>query len=123
MNRATRAVLVSDGRAEESHHAVPRVLVDRAFEPVDLRGDGLEAPVHDLVDVLGVAPLGQARESRDIGEKDGDLAALAFDRRTRLEHLVGEVLGRVGLRSSKTGVSGRCADRTCALRAELRSSG
>ena len=52
---APRAVLMRDGRAEEGHHAVARVLVDRAFESVDLGGDGLEAPVHDLVNLLGTA--------------------------------------------------------------------
>ena len=96
MDGAARAVLVRDGRAEERHHAVARVLVDRALEAVDLGGDGLEAAIDDLVDVLGVAPLGQAREPGDVGEEHGDLAALALDGRARLEHLVGEVLRRVG---------------------------
>ena len=106
---APRAVLVRDGRAEEGHHAVARVLVDRALEAVDLGGDGLEAPVHDLVNILGVKPLGQAREPGDVREQHGDLAALALDRRPRLEYLVGKVLWRVG--SGRPG--SRCNAQRC----------
>jgi hypothetical protein len=63
VNGATRAVLVGDGRAEERHHSVAGVLVDRALESVDFRGDRFEATVHDLMNVLGVPTLGEAREA------------------------------------------------------------
>src|SRR5213593_2464412 len=92
---APRSVLVGDGRAEERHDAVARVLVDRALEPVDLRSDQLEAALDDAVHVLRIELLGERREPRHVGEEDRDLAALALERRARLEDLVGEVLGRV----------------------------
>jgi hypothetical protein len=103
---AACAILVRDGHPKESHHAVARVLVDRALEPVDLGSYRLEAPVHNLVNVLWVAFLSQAREPRDVCEQHGDLAALALDRRPRLEHLIGKVLGRV--RSDRPGGRGNC---------------
>ena len=88
-----RAVLVRDGRAEERHHAVARVLVDGALEAVDLGGDPLEAPVHDRVHVLGVELLGEAREPGDVGEEHGDLAALALERDRALRTLSARCFG------------------------------
>src|SRR3989441_7555977 len=92
---APRSVRVGDRRAEERHDAAARVLVDRALEPVDLRSDQLEAALDDAVHVLRIELLGERREPRHVGEEDRDLAALALERRARLEDLVGEVLGRV----------------------------
>jgi hypothetical protein len=60
---------------------------------MDLGRDGLEAPVHNLVDLLRVPPLGQARQAGDIGKQDGHLTALALKRRSRPEYLIGEGLG------------------------------
>src|SRR3989449_2193584 len=92
---APRSVLVGDGRAEERHDAVARVLVDRALEPVDLRSDQLEAALDDAVHVLRIELLGERREPGDVGEENRHLAALALERRARLEDLIGQVLGRV----------------------------
>src|SRR5881409_3748629 len=39
--------------------------------------------------------LGERREPGDVGEENRHLAALALERRARLEDLVGEMLGRV----------------------------
>jgi hypothetical protein len=92
---AARAVFVRDGRAKQGHDAIAGVLVDRPFEPMDLCRNRLETPVHDLMHILGVAPLGRAREAGDVGEHHGDLAALSLDRRSRFKHFVGEVPWRV----------------------------
>src|SRR5207253_3759463 len=92
---AARAVLVRDRRAEERHDAVTRVLVDRALEAMYLGRDPLEAAVDDPVHLFGVELLGQARESRQISEEHRDLAALALQRRARLENLVRQMLRRV----------------------------
>ena len=91
-----RAVLVGDRRAEERHDAVARVLVDGAFEAMDLGRDQLEAAVDDPVDVLGIEPFGQRREAGDVREQHGDLPSLALHGGSGLEDLVGEMLGRVG---------------------------
>jgi hypothetical protein len=56
------------------------------------------APVHDLVDRLGVQAFGQGGESRHIGEQHGDLLPLALEGASRREDLLREVSGRVGLR-------------------------
>jgi hypothetical protein len=95
MDGATRPVLVGDRRAEESHHPVARVLVHRPLEAVHLGRDHLEAPVDDLVDLLGFEPLGQAREAREVGEEHGHQAALALQAGAGPEDLVGKMLRRV----------------------------
>ena len=47
-------VLMSQRGTEERHDAVAGKLVDRTLVLVDLIHEDLEAPVHDLVDLLGV---------------------------------------------------------------------
>ena len=54
--------------AEQGHHAVARVLVDRAVEAVYFRRDALEAAVDDLVHDLGVELLGEGGEASYVGE-------------------------------------------------------
>ncbi len=51
---AVRVILVGDGRAEESHHAVAQELVDRPVVAMDRAQDQGEGPVHDAVHLLGV---------------------------------------------------------------------
>jgi hypothetical protein len=96
VGRAPRTVLVRDRRAEEGHHPVAGVLVDRALEAMHLRGDQLEAPVHDPVHVLRVLLLREGGEAGDVGEEDGDLTALPLDGRARAQDLVGQVARGVG---------------------------
>ena len=103
VRRPARAVLVSDRGAEERHHAVARVLVDRALEPVNLGRDQLEASVHDAVHVLRIQLLGERGEARDVGEEDGHLAALALEGGTRTEDLVGEMPRRIGRHRTAVG--------------------
>ena len=78
VDRALSVVLVGDGGAEQRHDAVAEELVDRALVAVDLVQHQLEGPVHESVDVLGVEPLGERREPRDVDEEDRDLLALPF---------------------------------------------
>ena len=93
---AARAVLVRDGCPEQRHHAVARVLVDRALEPVDLGGDRLEAALDDPVHLLGVEALGERGEPSEIGEEHGHLTPFTPECRAGLEDLLGQVLGGVG---------------------------
>src|SRR3990170_1298714 len=111
VRRPSRAVLVADWRAEERHHAVARVLVDRPLEAVDLRRDQLEAPVHDPVHLLRVELLRQGREPCDVREEHGDLSALPFEGRPPLQDLLGQVLGRVGDGGRRPPLRGRCRHR------------
>ena len=99
--RAVRVVLVGDGGAEERHDAVAQELVDGALEAVDRAQDDLEDPVHDAVDLLGVQALGHRREAGDVREHHADLLALALHGRAAAEDLLGQVLGRVGLRGGE----------------------
>jgi hypothetical protein len=55
--------------------------------------DQLEAPVDDGVRLLRAESLGEAREAGDVGEQQGDLAALALEGRAALQDLVGEMPG------------------------------
>ncbi len=118
-------VLVRDGRAEQRHDAVAGVLVDGALEAVDAVGEDLEEALEDSVPGLGARLLGQLQGALDVGEQDGDLFALAFERGPRLQDALGEVLRRVvprraGGRRVPFG-AGRCrAGPRPALAAELR---
>jgi hypothetical protein len=104
---APRAILVGDGGAEERHHAVARVLVDGALEPMNLGRDQLEAAVDDGVDLFGVEVLGKIGESCDVSEEHGDLPALPLEGRAALQDLVGEMPGRVrGVAGSRRGGDG-----------------
>src|SRR5262249_17468969 len=60
-------VFVGNGCAEQGHHPVAGVLIDRALEAVHLRCDAFEAAVDDLVHELSRAARVQKRERRDEG--------------------------------------------------------
>ena len=55
--------------------------------------DNAEEIIHKLreADVL----LGQGHRALHVGEQHGDLLAFAFQRRARIQNLVGQVLGRI----------------------------
>src|SRR5262245_16392822 len=111
MNRAPRAVLMGDRRPEQRHHAIAGVLVDGALKPVHLGGDALEAAVDDLVHLFRVELLGNGRETREVGEKDRNLATLAFEGAAGGEDLLGQVLRGVrvrdwGLKRQREGCGG-----------------
>ena len=76
---------MGDRRAEQRHHRVPHVFVDRAAIILDGPvGDGKE-PRHQGVQLFGVEGARKFGETGDIGEQNGDLAALAggWSRRDR----------------------------------------
>lgn len=75
-DRSLGIVLVSDRGAEESDQSVSDHLVDLAAMGDDVLGQPLEAPVHQVLDQLGVQALRQRREPDEVGEDDGDHPAL-----------------------------------------------
>ncbi len=84
---ALGVVLVGDRRAEEGEDGVADDLVDPAAEVGDVGGEPLEAAVDQVLDLLGVACLGEVGEPDEVGEQDGDDAALVGPgRRGRAPH-------------------------------------
>ena len=65
-------VLVGDRGAEQGDDRVADDLVDLAAEGVDVGRQPREAAVDEVLDVLGVAPLGQRGEADEVGEQHGD---------------------------------------------------
>ena len=96
--RAHRVVLVRQGRAEERHDPVAHDLVHGALVAVDGLHHVLEHGVEELARLLGIAVGEQLHRALEVGEEDGDLLALAFERGLGGEDLLGEVLGGVGVR-------------------------
>ncbi len=76
-DRAQRIVAMGDRRAEQRHHRISHVLVDRATIVLDGPVGGGEKTRHQVVQLFGVEGARKVRETRDVGEQDGDLAALA----------------------------------------------
>jgi hypothetical protein len=97
MHRSLSMILVGDRSPEEGHDAIAEELVDGAFVPVDLGQDQVEGPGHQPMHLLGIEPLRERREARDVGEEHGDLLALSFQRASGGQDLVREVLGSVAL--------------------------
>ncbi len=60
------------GRAEEGDDGVTDDLVDHAAEGHHVGDQALEAAVHQVLDRLRVAALGQRRVAHQVGEQDGD---------------------------------------------------
>ena len=75
-NCALGVVLVGDRRAPDGHHRVADELLDRAAVAADHAGGELEVPRERLTDLLRVTLLGERREADEVGEEDGDEAAL-----------------------------------------------
>ena len=101
-------IFVGERRAEQGHHPVARVLVDRALEAVHLGRDALEAAVDDVVHDLGVELLGEGGETRHVREQHRDLLALAFQGTARGENFLGQVFRRIGERCLLRGPCWRC---------------
>ena len=102
-------VFVRDGGAEQGHDPIAGVLVDRALEAVHLRRNTLEAAVDDLVHHFGVELLGECSEAGHVGEQDGDLLALAFQRAAGGEDLLGQVSRCIGEWSMVLYTDRRCS--------------
>ena len=90
-------VLVCDGRTEERHDPITRVLVDGAFEAVHPLGKDLEETLEDPVPLLGTDLLRQLCRTQDVGEEHGDLLALTLERTALRQDLLCQVRGGVGL--------------------------
>ena len=83
-HRAQRIVLVGDRDAEDRHHGVADVVLDRAAVALDDIAHADEPALHRPAQRLGIHALSERRRSDDVGEDDGDdLAALAGDTRRR----------------------------------------
>ena len=64
------------GIAEHGQDRVADELLGRPAVSLDLAVDELEELALELADLLGVEPLGECRRAREVGEEDGDDAAL-----------------------------------------------
>jgi hypothetical protein len=98
VTRPLGMVFMGNRRTEQRHDAVAGVLVHRAFEAVHAFGQDGEETFEDLVPFLGVELFGEFHRTLHVGEQHGDLLALAFQGRARLQNPVGEVFGGVGPR-------------------------
>ena len=112
-------VFVGDRRTEQRHDPVAGELVDEPFEAPHAFGEDLEEALHDRRELLGVELLGQLHRSFDVGEENGDLLALAFDRTARGQDLFRKMLRRVGPWLTDARRLGAGADRPPAGVAEL----
>ena len=97
--RADRVVLVGERSAEERHDPVAHHLVHGALVAVDGLHHALEHGIEELARLLGIAVGEQLHRALEVGEEDGDLLALALQRRLGREDLLGEVFWRVRLRA------------------------
>ena len=88
-------VLVSDGRAEERHDAVARVLIHAPLEAVHAVGQDLEEAVENHVPLLWIDLARQLDRALHVCEEHRHLFALALECGLGLEDLVGEVPRRV----------------------------
>ena len=112
-------ILVGERRAEQRHDPVAHHLVDRALVVMHRLHHAFEHGIEDLARLLGIAVGEQFHRALQVGEQHRDLLALAFERGLRGEDLLGEVLGRVGIRRRKPGPCGVRAKFGAALAAEL----
>ena len=71
-NGALRVVLVGGRSAEHGHDRVADELLDGAAVPLDLVAQARVVGRQRRAHVLGVEPLGAAREADEVGEEDGD---------------------------------------------------
>ena len=98
---ADGVVLVGDRRPEQRHQAVAHQPADGALVAVDGVHHHLHGAVQQPLGVLGVEARDQLGRADDVGEQDGDLLALAFERGPRGQDLLGQVPRRVALRESR----------------------
>ena len=87
--------------AEGGHDPVTDEFLEECVESLDHAAQGPEQIGLQGTHILGIELLRDRREAGDIGEEDGDLLALTLHRPARGEDLLGEVLGRIGLRRGK----------------------
>src|ERR1700680_2686927 len=68
-------VLLRYRRPPDRHDGVPDEFLDRAAIAIDQRATGFEIPAEQLSNRLSVAALRQRRDSDEVGEQPGDMAA------------------------------------------------
>ncbi|MBM2823300.1 MAG: hypothetical protein HW413_2046 [Thermoleophilia bacterium] len=102
-NRALRVVLGRGRCPPDRHHGVPDELLDGTAVELDQASGRVEVAREELARVFGVALLGRCGEPDQVGEENGDEAALR---------------GRSSLRGRRRRRS-RCRERSAALPAEL----
>ena len=73
VERPLRIVLMGDRCAEHRHHGIAHELFDEAVVARDRLGERLEQRILERAHLLGVEPLGQRGETRDVGEQHGHL--------------------------------------------------
>ncbi len=93
--RPERVVLVGDRRAEDRHDAVAQHLVDRALVGVHGVHHHLLERIEQRAHFFRIEVLHEVGRPLDVGEQDGHLLALAFDRGAGAQDLLGEQRGRV----------------------------
>jgi hypothetical protein len=94
-------ILVGDRSAEERHDSVTHHLVDGALVAMNRLHHQFEHGVEDLACLLGVTVGEQLHRALEVGEENGDLLALSFQRLPGREDLLGQVLRCVSLRRSE----------------------
>jgi hypothetical protein len=115
-----RVILVRQRRPKEPHDPVTHHLVHRALVAVDGVHHVLDDRVEQLPGFLRVTFGEQLHRALEVGEEDGDLLALTFERALGGQDLLGEVLRGVGLRRREPCQLGPvAAGRLPAFKAEL----
>jgi hypothetical protein len=89
--RSYRVVLMGNGRSEQCHDPVAHDLIDRALIAMDRFHHVLENRVEHPTGFLGVTVGQQLHRAFEIGKKHGDMLALALERTSGGENLLGEV--------------------------------
>jgi hypothetical protein len=87
--KRSRTASVRLRNAEDGEHGVPRELLGRAAEALDLGVDQVEELPQELAEVLRVEQLANRARAREVGEEDGD--------DTPFLPLVGGVRGRASV--------------------------
>ena len=124
LDRARGMILEGHRGPEQGHQAVTEELVHRALVAVHRLGHQPERVVHELVHGLRIQTLGQARGLDDVAEQHGHLLALALERASRHQDLLGEVLRGVCAWRAELWRWGRgLCSRPGAFGAKLRSRG
>jgi hypothetical protein len=75
-HRALRVVLRRHRRAPNCHHCIPDELLDGSSVQLDQTSARGEVTGEKIANLLGVARLGQRRETDEIGEQNGNEATL-----------------------------------------------
>ena len=101
-------VLVGDGRPEQRHDPVAHHLVHGSLVAVDSRHHALEHRVEELARLLGIAVGQELHRALEVRKQHRHLLALAFQRASRGEDLLGQVLGRVNMRDMELRVRTAC---------------